>query len=271
MNPTNAGTLEYTVTFNEDVTALVAGDFNSWSVSRKEIVNTMVDELESSIALVEQISTDIAHDLKTPISRVFIVLEEALLQETQGMPVADKIVEARAELLTINTTFDGMMRLARIEQQTRRDQFIKVDLVEILTENVEDWHPVAEDKNQLLEFENSESDPVWVMGDRELLTQMLVNLISNAINHCAQGTHIGVSLSKAGKLIRIRVHDNGAGIPADERTKVFRRLHRLDSSRSIPGSGLGLSLVQAIARVHGATVTLSDNHPGLIVTVEIPG
>ena len=110
-----------------------------------------------------------------------------------------------------------------------------------------------------------------MQGDRELLTQLFANLIENAIRHCPPGTTIGMELKAGQGEVIARIHDTGPGIPEAEREKVFQRLYRLEKSRSRPGSGLGLSLVAAIADLHGAKVTLGDNRPGLSVTVAFPG
>ena len=127
---------------------------------------------------------------------------------------------------------------------------------------------MAEDNGQVLELLPSPS--VEIMGDRELLTQMVVNLVENAITHCPEGTRIVMALLQADGETVLRVVDNGAGIPSDERDNVFRRLYRMDKSRTTSGSGLGLTLVRAIADLHFAHIELGDNRPGLAVAVSFP-
>ena len=129
---------------------------------------------------------------------------------------------------------------------------------------------VAEDDGKTLSLVHLRETAVRILGDRELLTQMFANLVENALRHCPPGTSIKLSVERKGDHMLAGVADNGPGIPADEREKVFQRLYRLDHSRSTPGSGLGLSLVRAIADLHGATIALEDCAPGLAVVVSFP-
>ena len=141
----------------------------------------------------------------------------------------------------------------------------------MLLGNVADvYGPVIEDEGHRFDFALDATSPTKVQGDRELLTQLFANLIENAIRHCPPGTTIGMDLKVAQDDVIARVHDTGPGIPEAEREKVFQRLYRLEKSRSRPGNGLGLSLVAAIAELHGAKVALGDNRPGLCVTIAFP-
>jgi signal transduction histidine kinase len=157
------------------------------------------------------------------------------------------------------------LRISQIEAGARRAAFSDVDLGQIVSSVSEAYAPVAEDRSQRLEAVIDHSLPI--RGDRDLLTQMVANLIENAIRHCPAGVGITVELRQEGGTSMLRVADTGPGIPASEREKVFRRFYRLESSRTTPGSGLGLALVKAIADLHAASVELSDNEPGLRVTV----
>ena len=134
----------------------------------------------------------------------------------------------------------------------------------------EAYEAVAEDAGMRLIMQPASVDHALVFGDLDLLSQLLVNLIENAIRHCPGGImiEIGVGRNVAGAVLTVA--DNGPGIPEDERDKVFRRLYRLEKSRTTPGSGLGLALVKAIADVHGAQIELADNHPGVVATVSFP-
>lgn len=232
-------------------------------------INRMLDELQSLIVAVDQISSDVAHDLKTPISRLFISLEEAVELTSPELPVYEKLLDAQDELQGITATFDALLRLSRIEHRARRDHFATLDLSALLASIVEHWEPVAEEQQQHLGFDNRTSGPVVLSADADLLTQLVVNLVSNALRYCSGGAQITVRLERKATMARVQVIDDGPGIPAEERDRVFQRLYRLDRSRASQGFGLGLSLVRAIARLHGATVTLSDNDPGLIVTLEL--
>jgi signal transduction histidine kinase len=148
---------------------------------------------------------------------------------------------------------------------TRRASFSDVNLEAIVSTVAETYAPVAEDGGHVLHA--TISRPAIVYGDRELITQMAANLLENSIRHCSPGAMIAVTLTDEAGAPVLCVSDTGPGIPAAERENVFRRFYRLEASRTTPGSGLGLALVKAVARLHGAAVELSDNHPGLRVTV----
>lgn len=233
-------------------------------------VNTMLEKLESLVAAGEQMSTDIAHDLKTPIGHLFLSLEEALADAADGRDVTERLLDAQTELVDINAIFEALLRLSRIERGARRARFADVALAELLARVLEHWAPVAEAKGQTLEFDDRTHGTAIVSGDSDLLTQLVVNLVTNSLGHCPRDARVALVLESSATGTIIRVADDGPGIPPTERDKVFRRLYRLDRSRSTPGYGLGLSLVKAISALHGGTVTLSDNAPGLLVTVELP-
>ena len=167
-----------------------------------------------------------------------------------------------------SNTFAALLRIAQIEAGVRRAHFARVDLSHLCSEVVEAYVAVAEDVGQTIA---ARVEPgIAVSGDGNLLTQMLVNLIENAIRHTPAGTSISLMLTMAAEGPRLTVADTGPGIPETERKKVFRRFYRLERSRTSSGSGLGLTLVAAVADLHGATVALADNTPGLCVTVAFP-
>jgi signal transduction histidine kinase len=139
----------------------------------------------------------------------------------------------------------------------------------LLVNIVDALEAVAEEQDQQL-IGSIGDTAITVHGDRKLLNQLFINLIENAILHCPPGAQIHVELTEDGGRPNVKVRDTGAGIPPEEREKVFRRLYRLEKSRSTKGSGLGLSLVSAIAELHGASVSLTDNNPGLIAEVSFP-
>jgi signal transduction histidine kinase len=143
--------------------------------------------------------------------------------------------------------------------------FAEVDLSELLRTLIEVYQPMAEQKEQRFAADISSGIKVW--GDRELLAQMIANVIENAMRHSPAGAHIGVVTTEAPGAITVTVNDSGPGIPATERGRVFQRFYRLESSRSTPGSGLGLSLVEAIAALHQVSIELTDNGPGLRVAL----
>jgi signal transduction histidine kinase len=233
-------------------------------------VNAALDRLSGLVDGMKQVSTNIAHDLKTPLNRLQMILEGAADKAARDQDVSDDLADARAEGYQINETFDALLRIAQIEAGARRARFTDVDLDEILRTMAEIYADVAEDDGKVLSFSQLNGSGDRIHGDRELLTQMFANLVENALRHCPPGTTIRLSVARQGERVLASVADNGPGIPPDERERVFQRLYRLDHSRSTPGSGLGLSLVRAIADLHGASVALDDCRPGLAVVVGFP-
>lgn len=233
-------------------------------------INAALDRLSGLVEGMKQVSANIAHDLKTPLNRLQMILDTASEKNLSGQKVASELAEAHAESLQINETFDALLRIAQIEAGARKARFTDVDLGEILQTIAEIYTDVAEDDGKSLSSVELHQAAGRIHGDPELLTQMFANLVENALRHCPPGTTIRLSVARQGDHVLAAVADNGPGIPADEREKVFQRLYRLDHSRSTPGSGLGLSLVRAIADLHGASIALEDCEPGLAVVVSFP-
>lgn len=233
-------------------------------------VNAALDRLSALVEGMKQVSANIAHDLKTPLNRLQMILDSASERNLSGQKIAAELAEAHAESLQINWTFDALLRIAQIEAGARKARFTDVDLGEVLQTIAEIYADVAEDDGKSLSLAQLPETTDRIHGDRELLTQMFANLVENALRHCPPGTSIKLSVTRQGERVVASVADNGPGIPPEEREKVFQRLYRLDHSRSTPGSGLGLSLVRAIADLHGASITLDDCRPGLAVVVGFP-
>jgi signal transduction histidine kinase len=233
-------------------------------------VNAALERLSALVEGMKQVSANIAHDLKTPLNRLQMILEVAADKATLGQEVSDDLAEARAEALQINETFDALLRIAQIEAGARKARFIDLDVNGVVEAIAEIYAVVAEDDGKLLSARIFQGPGCHIHGDWELLTQMFANLVENALRHCPPGTAIELSVTRQDERVLARVGDDGPGIPAEEREKVFQRLYRLDNSRSTPGSGLGLSLVRAIADLHGASIVLEDRHPGLAVVVSFP-
>jgi signal transduction histidine kinase len=233
-------------------------------------INAMLDHLQKLIENVNQASSDIAHDLKKPIGRLRHRLELALQGAADVQDFRGRISESLGDLDSIVETFEALLRITQIEAGGRKVRFCNLDLGALLLEVADIYEPVAEEGGDSLVCSVRSDRESKINGDPELLTQLLANLIENAIRHSPKGTHIGVDLLAQGNRYVAVVWDSGPGIPAEEREKVFRRLYRLEKSRTTPGCGLGLSLVAAIAELHGATVKLDDNKPGLRVIVSFP-
>jgi len=226
--------------------------------------NLMLDRIAALMDSLRQVSSDVAHDLRTPLTRLRQRLEAALA--TRNLEAqADAMEGALADLDAILDTFAALLRIAQIEGGARRAGFRPVDLAAVAAAVVEAFSPSAEEGQRSLRLERR-SAPM-VDGDRELLTQMLVNLVENALTHTPPGAEVRVVVGETGHLPSLEVRDNGPGVPAEARESLFDRFVRLERSRSTPGNGLGLALVAAVARLHGASVDLGDAAPGLAAVV----
>ena len=228
-------------------------------------INQTLHRLGEVVEAMRQVSTDVAHDLRTPLNRLRIMIEAAADKAVRGEAVGDDLTAAQMEIDTINQTFSALLRIAQIEGGARREKFAPLDLGDLLTNLADIYQDVAEDAVMTLRCRIA--GPAPIVGDRELLTQMFANLIENAIRHCPPGTVISCDLDLRPPHILATVSDTGPGIPAQARDLVLRRLYRLEQSRTTPGSGLGLSLVKAVADLHEASLTLSDAQPGLRVSL----
>jgi signal transduction histidine kinase len=224
--------------------------------------NRMLDRIAALMDSLRQVSTDIAHDLRTPLTRLRQRLEASRTLESEDAR-AEALAGALEDVDAILETFSALLRIAQIESGARRAVFRPVDLSALAKSVVDDFAPSAEDAGQSLSLDHGVR--VVVDGDRELLAQMLVNLIENALRHAGEKANVGVSATVQGADAVVSVRDNGPGVPKGERARIFDRFYRLEQSRSTPGSGLGLALVAAIARLHGASLSLADAHPGLEV------
>jgi signal transduction histidine kinase len=226
-------------------------------------VNTVLDRLATVMETTRQVSADVAHDLKTPMTRLRHHLADA--EGASPGEVKDVIRAAAAEAEHIIDTFEALLRLSEIEVGARRARFDKVDLSDVLEMVADAYGPDAEQTAHRIE--TAIKPQLHVHGDRELLTQAFANLVENAIRHSGKGATICVTAAANGVTVQAAVSDNGPGVPMSERERVLRRFGRLEASRSTPGTGLGLTLVNAIADLHGARLQLSDNRPGLKVTI----
>ncbi len=233
-----------------------------------ENLNRMLARIEELMESLRHVTSDIAHDLRTPLGRLRQRLEASRLK-TRSSPEYESAIDAAIEDTdAILKTFEAMLRIAQIEAGARRARFSDTDLSGIAENVFEAFAAVAEDEGKSLD---AHIEPgITVNGDRELLTQMLANLTENALRHTPAGTTVYVRLARDAGRPRLIVSDTGPGIPAEERDNVFRRFYRLDASRSTPGSGLGLSLVSAVTKLHNAAISLEDNVPGVRVVITFP-
>jgi signal transduction histidine kinase len=231
-------------------------------------INAMLDRIGELMADLREVTDDIAHDLRTPLGRLRNQLEAMLHRPATDAELREATAGALAEADGILETFQALLRIAQIESGSRRAGFRDLDLSKLVGGLVESYAPVADDCDQTLA---AEVEPgIQVKGDRELLAQLVVNLLENALRHTPPRSIVRVSLRTRDGSAQLAVADNGPGIPAADRERVLRRFVRLEASRSTPGSGLGLSLVAAVAGLHGATLSVGDNGPGLRVILCFP-
>ncbi len=232
-------------------------------------LNAMLDRIEELMDDVRRVSDNIAHDLRTPLARLRNRLEQ-LRSEAQSSHSDTQLAEqALADADGLLQTFNALLRIARIETRQRREGFKTVEIAPLLRDVVELYEPLADEKGQTLELVIN--DPLSLHGDRDLLFQALANLLDNAFKYTPPKGSIRITLEKRDDHGHITVADNGPGIPATEQQAVLQRFYRLEKSRTSPGSGLGLSLVAAVAKIHGITLQLKDNQPGLRVVLGFPG
>jgi signal transduction histidine kinase len=229
-------------------------------------INAMLDRIEVLVASLKQVSTDIAHDLRTPLSRLRQKLERMRRQARTVGEYEAVMDQAIGETDTIIETFNALLRIAQIEAGARKEKFADVDLSTLLVELFELFGSVAEDRGHRMTASIAEN--LNAFGDRDLLTQLFSNLIENAITHVPAPGRIELAAGRAGDGdVTVAVLDDGPGVPEAERRRIFRRLYRLDASRTTPGSGLGLAMAEAIAELHNATIEALDNNPGLRMQV----
>jgi signal transduction histidine kinase len=236
------------------------GTNDEWD-SVAENLNLMLDRIETLMGEVKQVSDNVAHDLRTPLTRMRGRLEKAYhgrrVSEDDQLLIGDTI----ADLDAVLRIFSSITRIAQIETQARKVAFRSVNLVEIAGEVVELYDAAAEPAGtSLVVVGDSE---VLVTGDRDLIFDAIANLVDNAIKHGRTGGRVVVASERVDGRPVISIADDGPGIPPDEYEHVFKRFYRLEQSRYTPGNGLGLSLVAAVARLHGARIEMLDNSPGL--------
>lgn len=232
-------------------------------------VNSTLDQLQRVVESLRQVSADIAHDLKNPIGRVQRRLEEVLETDPGIEGYRESITGALQDIVGLVETFEALLSIAQLEAGLKKQRFRTVDARDLVASIADDYRLIAQEYGHELSFEDRSTRSA-INGDTELLTQLCTNLIENSIRHCPPSSRIEVGIKEQGDRVVIRFADNGPGIPAAEREKVFRRLYRLEKSRTTPGHGLGLALVAAIASLHDASIELGDNGPGLIVSISFP-
>jgi signal transduction histidine kinase len=226
-------------------------------------LNSMLDRIETLMAEVKHVTDSVAHDLRTPLTRIRGRLEKAHDRKRDANYDQSLIGDTMADLDGVLGMFSSLTRISQIEANNPVAGFRNINLAKIASEVVELFDAAAEDKGGHLKFVGDRR--VLVSGDRDLLFDAVANLVDNAIKHGRDAGHVMVEVKQNDNGAVISVADDGPGIPIDERQHVFKRFYRLERSRRAPGNGLGLSLVAAVARLHGARIEMADNAPGLRV------
>ncbi len=223
-------------------------------------INAMLDRIEALVSQLRMMTDGLAHDLRSPVTRMKSVLETAILETRDpiGLAALERVSSEAETLLSMLTT---ALVISRAEAGIGRNHFMDTDIPSLLRDLAEIYGPVAEDQG--FEIELREEAPAHAALHRELVSQAIGNLIENALKYAEGGHRITLSATREAHALRIEVADDGAGIPVAERERALRRFGRLDPARHVAGFGLGLSLVEAVARLHGGALSLEDNAPGL--------
>ncbi|MBW8638010.1 HAMP domain-containing histidine kinase [Hoeflea sp. WL0058] len=229
------------------------------------LINQSLDRLSALTASSQNTVRAIAHDLRTPLNRVFITVQDAIASPNNAAALLEEI---ETELQRLGAIFDTVLRISSLDNTRDASAFTAIDLSGVAREVAEVFKETLEDKGQRLTLDLSED--VTVSGDAQMLKQLLVNLLTNAHQYAPENSPIGVSTRHDAGGDVLEVTDKGMGIPPEHREQVLQPFFRLDKSRSEAGNGLGLALVQAVCVRHNATISLEDNDPGLRIVIRFP-
>ncbi len=232
-----------------------------------DVINDMLERIGRLMDGVREVSNAIAHDLRTPITRARARLEDAMLHAKTADDLRAAIDRATMDLDGIVAVFQALLRIAEIEAGSRRSSFTRLDLTSVLADVTDLYGVVAEERGVTLDCETPPA--VAAYGDQALIQQAVANLVDNAVKFSPPGGTVRVTVT-VGNQIAITVSDQGAGIPAEDRVRATDRFFRGETARNTPGSGLGLSLVLAVAHLHGGALKLEDNAPGLRAILSLP-
>jgi signal transduction histidine kinase len=233
-----------------------------------QTINMMLDQIAALMTGMRAVTDSLAHDLRSPLTHTKSIIEQALRKESSPEACRQALAQTEAELEKILRTFEALISIAQAEAGSRQLTLTRFDLSGLVSDLSELYQPIAE--NADLDLASTIAPAVEISGHRQLLAQTVANLLDNAAKFTPPGGQIRVTLEPEGDSVVLTVCDTGPGIPPEDRARVLERFVRLDDSQDIPGSGLGLSLVAAVAKLHGAQLTLGDNAPGLRVALAFP-
>ncbi|MGB3916846.1 MAG: ATP-binding protein [Thiothrix litoralis] len=236
--------------------------------SLSHVLNTMLARIEQLMQSMREVTDNLAHDLRNPLNRLRNRLESSLYHPSASTDYPQLIQDTIQDVDELIKTFNALLSIAQVESSSQRQDWEQVDL-STLTEELADLYTAVAEEDNLTLNHHADAD-LHIHGNRQLLAQAITNLLDNAVKYTPAGGIIQLDATRQNGNIIITVSDNGPGIPAEQREQVFKRFTRLDNARSTPGNGLGLSLVKAVAELHGATVHLADNQPGLKASLKLP-
>lgn len=233
-------------------------------------INGSLDYAQRLLRNLNYMSADIAHNLKKPLTRLRQRLELVSKCEFGNAELSHKIDEGIQEIDSLVVIFEALLNIGQLQSGDRRSRFVDVDMPALLAHIADIYEPIVTDHGHHLELAITSQKVRPVKGDRELLMEMIVNFVENAIQYCPSGTTIRLSLRYQRTGLDVIVSDNGPGVPEAEIHRLFERFYRLEGSREKSGHGLGIPFADAIATLHGAHIEMRDNNPGLCVVIHFP-